>query len=36
VDQNDPNYDSEEKPYKLVGAPVLPSLEGESWQGSSQ
>lgn len=27
VDRNDPNYDSEEEPYKLVGAPVAQSLE---------
>ncbi|KAG6543294.1 hypothetical protein Mapa_015208 [Marchantia paleacea] len=27
LDRNDPNYDSEEEPYKLVGAPVAQSLE---------
>lgn len=27
VDRNDPNYDSEEEPYKLVAAPVAQSLE---------
>ncbi|XP_024376076.1 MA3 DOMAIN-CONTAINING TRANSLATION REGULATORY FACTOR 4 [Physcomitrium patens] len=27
LDRNDPNYDSEEEPYQLVGAPVSQSLE---------
>ncbi|KAJ7532356.1 hypothetical protein O6H91_13G000400 [Diphasiastrum complanatum] len=27
MDRKDPNYDSEEEPYKLVGAPVAQSLE---------
>jgi hypothetical protein len=27
VDRNDPNYDSEEEPYKLVAAPLAQSLE---------
>ncbi|GBG58825.1 hypothetical protein CBR_g226 [Chara braunii] len=27
LDRNDPNYDSEEEPYKLVGAPIHDSLE---------